>query len=102
MNKRDRISELWQECDINQIVASIIEKADIWKDNGTNFCLVYYEEQDDLMVIAERKNTKTPSFTYLFVVDGYYFLEDDEEWLYESLRNGIAEAVPKAIEELEE
>jgi hypothetical protein len=54
------------------------------------------------MVIAERKNTKTPSLTYLFVVDGYYFLEDDEEWLYESLRNGIAEAVPKAIEELEE
>lgn len=99
--KRDRISELWQECDINQIVSSMIEKADTWKDSSTNFCLVYDEEQDDLMVIAERKNTKTPSLTYLFVVDGYYFLENDEEWLYESLRDDIAEAVPKAIEELE-
>lgn len=99
--KRDRISELWNECDLNQIVASMIEKADTWKDCNANFCIVYDEELDDLLVVAEGKNTKTPSFTYLFVVDGYYFLEDDEEWLAEMLRDDILEAVPKTIEKLE-
>lgn len=101
MIKKDRIVELWEECDVNGIVSDMIYKADTWKDYSARYCLVYDEETDDLFVVVEGKNATTDSFTYLFEVDGNYFIEDDQEWLEESLYEDIMAAVPKAIRELE-
>ncbi len=98
---RKRVRELWEEAEIKAIVDSMIDKADTWKDINTMYHLVYDEESDDLIVVAERKGTKTPSFVYLFSVEGYYFLEDDD-FVRDSLYDDLIKSVPKAIKELEE
>ncbi|WP_292598718.1 hypothetical protein [Mesotoga sp. UBA6090] len=101
MTKRERIVELWEECNVNGIVSDMIDKADTWKDYNARYCIVYDEETDDLFVVVEGSEERTESFTYLFEVDGSYFIEDDMEWLEESLYEDIMAAVPKAIRELE-
>ena len=112
MKHREEIIKALDKADFRAIASDLIENAYPMVDQKGRPCgqmdgiLVYDEEDGELKIVAEGPSTWTPSFTYLYRLEGnedYKSMPDEErEGLEDNIWEGLTDMYVRICEEPEE
>lgn len=112
MKNRERIIEALDKADFRAIAEDLIENAYPMLNQKGRPCgqmdgiLVYDEEDEEIKVISESPSTWTPSYVYLFRLEGnedYTSMSDEErEEMEDNIWEGLTDMYIRVCEEPED